>query len=251
MLVLSRRQNQRVRFPELGISVQVLYIKGNTIRLGIEAPSHVRVLREELVPQQPCTFLAPRAESPNNLWNHEMRGRLNTAIIGLHLADKQLETGLIHDAETTLREALRILESLEQAATQNNRQTPGDAKAIDALLVEDNLNEEALLANYLRMSGFRVATVHDGLEALEYLATHECPRFVLLDMRLPRCDGPTTLLSIRRNPAYDRIRLFAVSGTGPEELGIAPDTTQVDAWFRKPLNPSRIVEAMTAAVSRN
>jgi carbon storage regulator len=49
MLVLSRRVNETVVFPDLGITVQVLLLKGGTVRLGIEAPREVAVLREELL----------------------------------------------------------------------------------------------------------------------------------------------------------------------------------------------------------
>ena len=44
MLVLSRKKNQSI------ISIEILQIKGNTIRLGINAPESVRVLRGELKP---------------------------------------------------------------------------------------------------------------------------------------------------------------------------------------------------------
>jgi carbon storage regulator CsrA len=48
MLVLSRRPNEKIVFPGLGITVQVAEIKGSQVRLGIEAPPEVKVLREEL-----------------------------------------------------------------------------------------------------------------------------------------------------------------------------------------------------------
>ncbi len=48
MLVLSRKQDEEIVFPELGITVQVIRTKGNQVRLGIKAPSDIRVLRGEL-----------------------------------------------------------------------------------------------------------------------------------------------------------------------------------------------------------
>lgn len=48
MLVLSRREGDRVVFPELGIELVVNRIRGNTISVGIDAPNEVRVLRGEL-----------------------------------------------------------------------------------------------------------------------------------------------------------------------------------------------------------
>jgi carbon storage regulator CsrA len=52
MLVLSRRPNEKIIFPGLGITVQVAEIKGGRVRLGIEAPPEVKVLREELSGRQ-------------------------------------------------------------------------------------------------------------------------------------------------------------------------------------------------------
>lgn len=49
MLVLSRKVNETVEFPELGITVEVVRVKGNTVRLSIKAPNSVRILRGELV----------------------------------------------------------------------------------------------------------------------------------------------------------------------------------------------------------
>ena len=47
MLVLSRKVDQEV-IVDGNIRIRVLQIKGNTIRLGIEAPSDVHIVRSEL-----------------------------------------------------------------------------------------------------------------------------------------------------------------------------------------------------------
>ena len=49
MLVLSRKKNETI-IIDGRIKVEVLKIKGNTIRLGISAPADVKVLRGELAP---------------------------------------------------------------------------------------------------------------------------------------------------------------------------------------------------------
>ena len=48
MLVLSRKLGERIVINN-DIVIEVLSIKGNQIRLGINAPSGVRILREELL----------------------------------------------------------------------------------------------------------------------------------------------------------------------------------------------------------
>lgn len=48
MLVVSRKVGQRIIIDEQ-ITITVIEIRGNQIRLGIEAPKEVPVQREELV----------------------------------------------------------------------------------------------------------------------------------------------------------------------------------------------------------
>jgi len=57
ILVLSPRHNERIVFPGLGIIIEVLSVKGNTVRLGITAPADVKVMREELLVQ--CVAPSP------------------------------------------------------------------------------------------------------------------------------------------------------------------------------------------------
>ena len=47
MLVLSRKDNQRIWIGN-SIVLTVVKIQGGSVRLGIEAPSSVKVLRDEL-----------------------------------------------------------------------------------------------------------------------------------------------------------------------------------------------------------
>jgi carbon storage regulator len=49
MLVLSRRQSERIRLGD-SIVITIVRVAGDKVRLGIEAPSDVVVLRDELEP---------------------------------------------------------------------------------------------------------------------------------------------------------------------------------------------------------
>ena len=49
MLVLSRRESERIQLGD-SIVVTVVRVSGDRVRLGIEAPADVRVLRCELEP---------------------------------------------------------------------------------------------------------------------------------------------------------------------------------------------------------
>lgn len=51
MLVLSRKESERIRLGD-SIVVTVVRLSGDKVRLGIEAPSDVLVLRDELDPYE-------------------------------------------------------------------------------------------------------------------------------------------------------------------------------------------------------
>ncbi len=53
MLVLSRRTNEQILLPELGVIIEVMRLKGNQVKLGISAPQAIRVLRGELAFERP------------------------------------------------------------------------------------------------------------------------------------------------------------------------------------------------------
>ena len=48
MLVLSRRANEEIKIGE-DITVQILSVKGNTVRIGFKAPRDVEIVRAELL----------------------------------------------------------------------------------------------------------------------------------------------------------------------------------------------------------
>ena len=51
MLVLSRKEDQRVLIPGLDIAIKVIRCKNASVTLGFEAPSEVRIARDELEPE--------------------------------------------------------------------------------------------------------------------------------------------------------------------------------------------------------
>lgn len=47
MLVLTRKLDEAIQIGD-NIKITVLRVKGNTVRIGIEAPKHIKVIRDEL-----------------------------------------------------------------------------------------------------------------------------------------------------------------------------------------------------------
>jgi len=51
MLVLSRKEGERIKLGD-SIIITVVGVSGDKVRVGIQAPSNVLVLREELKPHE-------------------------------------------------------------------------------------------------------------------------------------------------------------------------------------------------------
>jgi carbon storage regulator CsrA len=280
MLVVSRKQNQTVVFPNLGISVEILRIAGKAVSVGIQAPDNVRILRGELAGSLPpsldratevnnATAAGLLAETPageltaeQSRAAHTMRNQLNKATLALHLVRKQLQAGKLQDAEQTVAATLESLAELERQAGARNAaklvtadtnvadSTPrsGTSNKPRALLVEDNSNERELLAGYLRLSGYEVDTVEDGAAAVEFL-NHQKPDVVVLDMVMPRLSGKKAVEKIRSNPAWDDIQLLVVSGSQPAEMQVPTGDRGISRWFQKPLKPDDLVQHLSAILN--
>jgi len=255
MLVLSRGPKDKVLFPNLGISVEILRVSGNRVRLGIDAPDDVRILRHELADSLSAELQsAEPQQEPAKLdreMRHKLNNQLNAAHVALSLAQKQLDVGLSDDALETLHRAIRAFDTIDSQAAPKVPHSEADDvhdPARRALLVEDDANECELLAGYLRMSGFEVDTAGDGLQAMVYLSRHKRPDVVLMDMHMPRFDGPRAVRTIRSNPDFRGMRLFAVTGSTPEESKLSVGPRGVDRWFSKPINPQQLVDEINREI---
>lgn len=252
MLVLSRREEDTIYFPTIDATVKLVQLKGKTARVGVIAPRDVPVLRGELVEE--CHRRLARLqkmEQEGPVLSHAARNLLNNVTIGLSLLRRQLDAGMQVEARNTLQTVLSSIAEAETAHREAKARLEAERKlshAPRALLVEDDANERCLLAGFLRTSGFQVDQAGDGAEAIEYLAAHERPDIVLLDMLMPRLNGPETVRTLRSDPRHRGLKIYAVSGSSPQKLGIVTGPEGVDRWFQKPLDPERLVGEMAREV---
>src|SRR6516164_11254034 len=149
MLVLSRRLNEKVLFPTLNTAVQVVSIKGGTVRLGIEAPPEVTILRAELqdrtAERGATTRLPEPAGSRLRGLRHLLRNRLNITTVGLGLLREQARAGLSDEMERTIAKIEEDMHLFRQRLDSEPAQTPSRLpksarKPRKALLVEDEEN---------------------------------------------------------------------------------------------------------------
>ena len=52
MLVLTRKVGESIVIPSLGITIKLTAIDRGQVKLGIDAPADIRILRSELLPDR-------------------------------------------------------------------------------------------------------------------------------------------------------------------------------------------------------
>jgi carbon storage regulator CsrA len=247
MLVLSRRLNESIVFPGVHAAVRVLDIRRGIVRLGIDAPPDVVVMRQEVQQRQAEWATEPaRAPAPVPSTAKISDAKLQEASVLLGVAPLQLQVGFVEAAQMTLEQSRQELEALRRD-TGRTTEVPDrqPARRRKALLVEDNTNERELLARFLRQAGIDVDTAGDGADALDYLQRGSAPDVVLLDMGLPRCDGPTAVRKIRRDPRTAGLKVIAVTGHMQDEFDLSSGPNGVNRWFQKPVDPEALVRCLS------
>ena len=105
MLVLSSRVREKIILPEVRTTIEVVSVHSGSVRLGIDAPPEVRVLRESIPDRVAEWGPAPEpAGGPPDLLrvNEMVDRRLEIARRGLAELGKHLASGEREDARTVL-----------------------------------------------------------------------------------------------------------------------------------------------------
>jgi CheY-like chemotaxis protein len=79
------------------------------------------------------------------------------------------------------------------------------------LVVEDSKLLRTNSERVLKKAGYLVVTASDGMEALT-VARESRPDLILLDMMLPKLDGPSVLQAVKTDPLTAGIPVVVVTG---------------------------------------
>jgi DNA-binding response OmpR family regulator len=115
------------------------------------------------------------------------------------------------------------------------------------LLVEDEASIGSLVSAYLEQTGYRVAWVRSGEEALLKLDELE-PRLVLLDIGLPGADGFDICRSIR---ARSTVPIVMLTARDEEADRVAGLEVGADDYVSKPFSPRELAARVKAVLRRS
>jgi two-component system response regulator MprA len=120
--------------------------------------------------------------------------------------------------------------------------SPG-AKVV--LVVDDDVDIRATLADVLVDEGYTVETAGDGLDALELLRGGLAPGLILLDLMMPRCDGADFRQAQLADPRLAGFPVVLLSATA--KLDEKHGALRADAYLKKPVQ----LDELLATVARH
>ena len=115
------------------------------------------------------------------------------------------------------------------------------------LIVEDDLDIQELLQNFLQEAGYEVSIANDGVEAVSLFSTAHYD-LILLDVMLPKIDGFTVCELIRKQSQIPIIMLTALSGEKEQIKGL---DLQVDDYITKPFYMPVLLRKIAAVLRRS
>ena len=115
------------------------------------------------------------------------------------------------------------------------------------LLVEDEESIGSLVSAYLEQTGYRVAWVRSGEEALSTFDQLE-PRMVILDIGLPGADGFDICRAIR---ARSTVPILMLTARDEEADRVAGLEVGADDYVSKPFSPRELAARVKAVLRRS
>lgn len=115
------------------------------------------------------------------------------------------------------------------------------------LIVEDDMDIQELLREFLKEAGYGVTSASDGIEAMELFAKNKYD-LILLDIMLPKIDGFGVCELIRKQSQVPIIMLTALGG---EEEQIRGLDLQVDDYITKPFSVPILIRKIAAVLRRS
>ena len=134
----------------------------------------------------------------------------------------------------------------DQPASSESR--PGGPRHEHVLLVDDEQQLRGLARRILENEGFAVTECEDGQQAVEmYDVIGHSVDVVLMDVRMPRCDGMTAYRTLRERSDDQSVVLMSGRVAPPREV-IRDDHAL--RFLEKPFNHQALVDTVVAAIER-
>jgi PAS domain S-box-containing protein len=138
--------------------------------------------------------------------------------------------------EFAVRLPLLSQEQAKEASGPIVRSHVTDALRKRVLVVDDNVDAAESIAMILRVSGYDVRCIHDGVSVLQAAKVYR-PDIVVLDIGLPGMNGYDVAKQLRQQVEFRHTPLVAVTGYGQDEDRSRSHEAGFNLHMTKPIDP--------------
>ena len=265
MLILGRRINQTIVFPNCGITVRFLDVNGRVAKIGIEAPRHVEIMRGELalasgnresVANSTIGYEQSNAPEPE-LPVLQFKQRLADIKASLHVFQQRRAAGDEIGADKVLGQLLNdiavldsdwlggLTDSLDSIVTstpecvsesQTIYRTNRSRALIQVLIVNEPNNPIGIKLPFGTFHGFQICSVNDRQTALHAISVNETFDYIVCNGSPLEFDELDLVRTIRANHRLDETKIFmtTASANAVEHLELS-NSYRIDGWLARPL----------------
>ncbi|MFV0395881.1 MAG: response regulator transcription factor [Coprobacillaceae bacterium] len=115
------------------------------------------------------------------------------------------------------------------------------------LVIEDEVDIQEILCEFLKEKGYLVSSANDGVEGISMFHS-DTYDLVLLDIMMPKIDGYGVLETIRKN---SNIPVIMITAMYDEESQIKGFDLEADDYIVKPFSMNLVMKRIEAVLRRN
>ncbi|HKX13297.1 MAG TPA: response regulator transcription factor [bacterium] len=121
--------------------------------------------------------------------------------------------------------------------------------ALKVLIIEDEVDIQALLSHHFQQAGFRIETSGNGTEGLKK-AREKRPDLIVLDLMLPGMDGLEVCRVLKSEAGTKAIPVIMVTAKGEEIDKVVGFELGADDYLAKPFSPRELLLRAKAVLRR-
>jgi CheY-like chemotaxis protein len=157
---------------------------------------------------------------------------------------------LLDETSLFLHRVISDLPSEKQRMLDRLYHSDDDLVGRAVLVVDDDVRNIFALSSALERRGMTVLTASTGREALTTLESTPDVAIVLMDVMMPEMDGYETMRAVRKNPAFRRLPIVALTARamkGDREKCLEAGASD---YLAKPVNTEQLLSVLRAWLHR-
>jgi CheY-like chemotaxis protein len=151
---------------------------------------------------------------------------------------------LLDETALFLHRVITDLPAEKQRMLERLNSSDDDLVGRTVLLVDDDARNIFALSSALERRGMRVLTATTGSEAIDLIQSNREIAICLMDIMMPGMDGFETMQIIRKNPAFRRLPIIALTAKamkGDREKCLESGASD---YLAKPVNTEQLLSAL-------